>query len=47
MNNQNELIDILEDLLLVLDERVRPFALPPLFRERIESHMRVARRVLS
>jgi hypothetical protein len=47
MENENELIIALEDLILVLEERVKPFALPPAFRSRVNSQIRVARRAIA
>lgn len=47
MNDENELIIALEDLILVLEERVKPFALPPAFRSRVDSQIRVARRAIA
>jgi hypothetical protein len=47
MQNDNELIIALEDLILVLEERVKPFALPSAFRSRVDSQIRVARRAIA
>ena len=47
MNNDNELIIALEDLVLVLEEKVKPFALPPLFRDLVASQIRVAKRAIA
>jgi hypothetical protein len=42
-----DLLDALEDLILVLEERVKPFALPPAFRSRVNSQIRMANRAIA